>query len=74
MAENPNAKGYQYYQGMVTLDAENLYNFCCDYVFDGTPENIEKIKAAEEEFKKTGITENLTNVLDAADGICLVWS
>ena len=74
MAENPNAKGYKYHEGIIDLDTENLYNFCCDYIFDGTPENIEKIKAAEGEFKKTRIPENLTNTLDAADGICLVWS
>ena len=66
--------GYKFYIGVVQLDTKKLTNFCCDYVFNGTPENINKIKLAEIEFKKTGNPETIMFALDEAEGICLYWS
>lgn len=68
MAENSNALGYKFHKGIVNLKADELYNFCCDYVFNGTAENIEKVKAAE----KT--VDSLMTTLDEADGILFIWS
>ena len=67
MAENLNALGYKFHKGIVNLKADELHNFCCDYVFNGTAENIEKVKAAEK-------SVNLMVTLDEADGILFIWS
>ena len=67
MAENSNALGYKFHKGIVNLKADELHNFCCDYVFNGTAENIEKVKAAEK-------SVNLMVTLDEADGILFIWS
>lgn len=69
MAENSHAMGYKFHKGIVKLQTEELFNFCCDYVFNGTNENIEKVNAAE-----GGSVEYLMLVLDKSDGICLIWS
>lgn len=65
-AENPNAKGYKVHTGIVDLDGK-IYNFHCDVIFDGSPEAIAAINAAQEETDRIDIAEN-------ANGICLVWT
>ena len=76
-SERPNAMGYKFHVGFVEVkDAENLYNFCCDYVFDGIFGNMAKVQEAHEKYTKSGKIEdleNLQNVLEEASGICLVW-
>ena len=72
--EYSNPLGYKFYIGVIRLDTSKLTNFCCDYVFNGTAENIKKIETAEKEFRKTGLPEPLMFALDEAEGICLYWS
>lgn len=58
-------------------DAEKLYNFCCEYVFNGTAENFQAVKVAAEKWRNGGKIEDLNNlekILQAADGVCMVWS
>lgn len=74
MAKDTNAIGYKWHEGIIELNEEDICNFCCDYIFSGTSENFEKVKNAELEFLKKGVIENLINVLENADGICLIWS
>lgn len=73
LKEFPNAKGYKFHKGIIDLKSEKtLYNFCCDYVFNGTPENITKIQAAEK--APNAFPKRLQNILEEANGICLLWS
>lgn len=58
-------------------EAEHLYNFCCNYVFNGTAENFEAVKAAAEKWRNGGKISDLNRletVLQAADAVCVVWS
>lgn len=64
--EYPNAKGYKLNDGIVDLDGE-LYNFCCDYIFDGSKKIVDALNKESEEYKKFDILEKF-------DAICLVWS
>ena len=58
-------------------EAEHLYNFCCNYVFNGTAENFEAVKAAADKWRNGGQIRDLNRleaVLQAADAVCMVWS
>lgn len=58
-------------------EAEHLYNFCCNYIFNGTAENFEAVKAAAEKWRNGGKIEDLNKLdaaLEAADGVCIIWS
>ena len=58
-------------------EAEHLYNFCCDFIFNGTAENFEEVKAAAEEWRKNGKISDLNKlyrVLEESNGVCMVWS
>lgn len=58
-------------------ETENLYNFCCNYVFDGSAENYAVIKEAAEKWrthKKMSDLHELETALEAASGICIIWS
>lgn len=68
-----NAKGYKIHDGI-----KNLYSyipkFYIDFVFNGTSENIEIIKEAEKDFKKTLNPARLFEALEKIEGKYLVWS
>ena len=70
----PNAMGYKFYRGLIDLKQEKHYNFFCDWVFNGTEESLIKVKHMEREFEKTHEPTVLSDVLEQADGICLIWS
>lgn len=58
-------------------EAKILYNFCCNYIFDGSAENYAVIKEAAEKWrtnKKIGDLHELENSLEAANGVCMIWS
>ena len=58
-------------------NAENLYVFCCNYIFDGTAESFEKVKAAVEKWRKGGSINDLNKldqVIQEANGIIILWS
>lgn len=78
ISEYPNAIGYKFHEGFVEVkNAETLYNFCCDYVFDGNSENMAKVEKLHKQYKNSGkIADlgNLQNALEEANGICLIWS
>lgn len=75
MNENPNALGYNY-EEFVELKADGLCDYCCNYIFNGTAENIEKIKAAEmlDEFGLNKDIDKLVDTLMEIGGISLIWS
>lgn len=58
--------------------AENpLYNFSCDYIFNGAAGNIEKIREAAEEWKKSASIKALKRLdieLKKANYIIISWS
>ena len=54
-----------------------LYNFCCEWIFNGTAENFEAVRAAAKQWRNSGKIDDLKRleaILQAADGICMVWS
>lgn len=58
-------------------EAKNLYNFCCDYIFDGSAENYAVVKEAAEKWrthKKIDDLHELETALEAANGVCIIWS
>ena len=58
-------------------EAEHLYNFCCDFIFNGTAENFEAVKAAAEEWRKSGkinALNKLEKLLKTIEAVCVVWS
>lgn len=58
-------------------EKEHLYNFCCNYIFDGSNGNLEKVQNAAELFNKTTSIENLNNlerILKRSNCHVLVWS
>lgn len=71
--ECPKMLGYKFHVGIIQLNMDKLTNFCCDYVFNGTTENIEIIKSAEK-CNEQGMPEPIMRALDNAEGICLYWS
>lgn len=75
MNENSNALGYNYRE-FVELKADGLCDYCCSYIFNGTAENIEKIKAAEllDEFGLHKDIDKLVDTLMEIGGISLIWS
>ena len=57
-------------------EAEHLYNFCCNYVFNGTAENFEAVKAAAEKWRNGGQISDLNRlevILQAADAVCMIF-
>ena len=70
----PNAMGYKFHVGFVDLRQEKHCNFFCDYVFNGTDENITYIKQKEKVYNETLDPEVLAEALEQADGICFIWS
>lgn len=62
--ENPNAVGYKLFEGIVELKNNPLYNFCCDYIFDGSL--AEKVKNTK--------PINIGDVLNEKNSFCIVWS
>lgn len=58
-------------------DVKVLYNFCCEWIFNGTAENLKAVKEAAEEWRtsrKIEALNKLEKILQAADGVCMVWS
>lgn len=58
-------------------EAKNLYNFCCNYIFNGTVENFETVKATAEKWRNGGKIDDLNKLcaaLKTADGVCIIWS
>lgn len=54
-----------------------LYNFCCNYIFDGAAENTEEIKRLAADFYKSGKIDDLNALiteLEKANVYDLVWS
>ena len=77
ISEFPDAMGYKFHVGFVEIkDKENLYNFCCDYIFDGIFGNMAKVQEMHQKYMKSGKLadlEELDKVLEEANGICLLW-
>ena len=56
---------------------EPLYNFCCNYIFDGASENTEEIKRLAANFWKSRKIDDLNKLieeLEKANVYDLVWS
>ena len=73
----PNAQGYNFHDGIVPVNLNDLRNFCCEYVINGTKKNLDKIKKAKERMKENWTSETFNNYLDTienADGIFFSWS
>lgn len=62
--ENPNAVGYKLFEGIVELKNNPLYNFCCDYIFDGSlAEKVTSTKAID-----------IDDMVNEKSSLCIVWS
>lgn len=64
MDEHPDAVGYKFYEGLIELKDNPLYNFCCDYIFDR--------RLAETVLKTDPL--KITDVLTTSNSCCLAWS
>lgn len=54
-----------------------LYNFCCNYIFDGSAENAEEIKRLAADFWKSGKIDDLNKLddeLEKANVYYFIWS
>lgn len=75
---NPNTDEEKRKGGIFKItETENLYNFCCNYIFNGTAENFEIVKATAEKWRNGGKIDDLNKLdtaLEAADGVCIIWS
>ena len=70
-----NPLGYKIHKGIISLDTEIFNNFCIDFLFEGTPKNIETVKKAEKEFKeKFSNPEILFDVFEKINGQVVAWS
>lgn len=78
ISEFPDAIGYKFNEGFVEVKSDKtLYNFCCDYIFDGNFMNMSRVQKMHEQYAKSGKVEDLQKlqtVLEKANGICLIWS
>jgi len=66
-AENPLMMGYKFNGGIVQIEGR-IYTAFCDAIFEGTLENIKKIKDGEKTKK------NMLDVLDDVKAFYIIWS
>lgn len=78
--EFPEAVGLKVYSdgdGIFKISYSELYNFCCDFIFNGTTENLQRIKNAVGIYRKTLASEDLEKLqteIDKINGIRLMWA
>lgn len=76
-AKFSNAIGYKFNEGIVVLGSmEKPCNFCCNYIFTGTPENISCIKTLHDKYTENTTKKNLDKLISALNdiGFYIQWS